>query len=238
MELTDDVRGVFDRLLATDAEVNARAVENGLTDLSAHELDALGVQGADRIVVSNLMKAAADTAVEKLQQDRDRRRQQQLRIWAKEAREEVDTMPVYVARRDIQKLGLDMETVRREYGDQAERLMRSLPGSLRREGGVDPELFALEHGYEDAGSMFSAILEAPRKSERIMQVIAEKQAAWDATFNATDYLLETDEAARQMELVGRYIRSKLLLGYVSWQVVSSENMDIRLLQLNPLLPRW
>lgn len=209
VELTDDVRGVFDRLLATDAEVNARAVENGLTDLSAHELDALGVQGADRIVVSNLMKAAADTAVEKLQQDRDRRRQQQLRIWAKEAREEVDTMPVYVARRDIQKLGLDMETVRREYGDQAERLMRSLPGSLRREGGVDPELFALEHGYEDAGSMFSAILEAPRKSERIMQVIAEKQAAWDATFNATDYLLETDEAARQMELVGRYIREAM-----------------------------
>lgn len=209
VELTDDVRGVFDRLLATDAEVNARAVENGLTDLSAHELDALGVQGADRIVVSNLMKAAADTAVEKLQQDRDRRRQQQLRIWAKEAREEVATMPVYVARRDIQKLGLDMETVRREYGDQAERLMRSLPGSLRREGGVDPELFALEHGYEDAGSMFSAILEAPRKSERIMQVIAEKQAAWDATFNATDYLLETDEAARQMELVGRYIREAM-----------------------------
>lgn len=209
VELTDDVRGVFDRLLATDAEVNARAVENGLTDLSAHELDALGVQGADRIVVSNLMKAAADTAVEKLQQDRDRRRQQQLRIWAKEAREEVDTMPVYVARRDIQKLGLDMETVRREYGDQAERLMRSLPGSLRREGGVDPELFALEHGYEDAGSMFSAILEAPRKSERIRQVIAEKQAAWDATFNATDYLLETDEAARQMELVGRYIREAM-----------------------------
>lgn len=209
VELTDDVRGVFDRLLATDAEVNVRAVENGLTDLSAHELDALGVQGADRIVVSNLMKAAADTAVEKLQQDRDRRRQQQLRIWAKEAREEVDTMPVYVARRDIQKLGLDMETVRREYGDQAERLMRSLPGSLRREGGVDPELFALEHGYEDAGSMFSAILEAPRKSERIRQVIAEKQAAWDATFNATDYLLETDEAARQMELVGRYIREAM-----------------------------
>lgn len=209
VELTDDVRGVFDRLLATDAEVNARAVENGLTDLSAHELDALGVQGADRIVVSNLMKAAADTAVEKLQQDRDRRRQQQLRIWAKEAREEVATMPVYVARRDIQKLGLDMETVRREYGDQAERLMRSLPGSLRREGGVDPELFALEHGYEDAGSMFSAILEAPRKSERIRQVIAEKQAAWDATFNATDYLLETDEAARQMELVGRYIREAM-----------------------------
>lgn len=209
VELTDDVRGVFDRLLATDAEVNARAVENGLTDLSAHELDALGVQGADRIVVSNLMKAAADTAVEKLQQDRDRRHQQQLRIWAKEAREEVDTMPVYVARRDIQKLGLDMETVRREYGDQAERLMRSLPGSLRRGGGVDPELFALEHGYEDAGSMFSAILEAPRKSERIRQVIAEKQAAWDATFNATDYLLETDEAARQMELVGRYIREAM-----------------------------
>lgn len=209
VELTDDVRGVFDRLLATDAEVNTRAVENGLTDLSVRELDALGVKGADRIAASNLMKAAVNAAAEKLQKDRDRRRQQQLRIWAKEAREEVDAMPVYIARRDIQKHGVDAETVRREYGDQAERLMRSLPGSLRREGGADPELFALEHGYEDAGSMFSAILDAPRKSERIRQVITEKQAAWDATFNADDYLLETDEAVRQMELVGRYIREAM-----------------------------
>lgn len=209
VELTDDVRGVFDRLLATDAEVNTSAVENGLTDLSVRELDALGVRGADRIAISNLMKAAADTAAEKLQQDRDRRRQQQLRIWAKEAREEVDTMPVYIARRDIQKLGVDAETVQREYGDQAQRLMRSLPGSLRREGGADPELFALEHGYDDAGSMFAAILDAPRKSEHIRQVIAEKQAAWDGTFDAADYLLETDEAARQMELVGRYIRESM-----------------------------
>lgn len=210
VELTDDVRGVFDRLLATDAEMNARAVENGLVDLTARELDALGLKGADRIAVSGLMKSAVDAAAERMRADRDRRRDEQLKTWAREAKTEVESLPVYAARRDMQKTGLDKDAVRRNYGDRlVGEVLHALPGSLRNKGGADPELFALEHGFEDAGSMLLAVRDAARKGDMMRELIHRKQAEWDAGFHAEDYLLDTEEVAKQIELVGRYAREAL-----------------------------
>ena len=210
VELTDDVRGVFDRLLATDAEMNARAVENGLVDLTARELDALGLKGADRIAVSGLMKSAVDAAAERMRADRDRRRDEQLKTWAREAKTEVESLPVYAARRDMQKIGLDKDAVRRNYGDRlVGEVLHALPGSLRNKGGADPELFALEHGFEDAGSMLLAVRDAARKGDMMRELIHRKQAEWDAGFHAEDYLLDTEEVAKQIELVGRYAREAL-----------------------------
>lgn len=207
VELTDDVRGVFDRLLATDAEMNARAVENGLVDLTARELDALGLKGADRIAVSGLMKSAVDAAAERMRADRDRRRDEQLKTWAREAKAEVESLPVYAARRDMQKTGLDKDAVRRNYGDRlAGEVLHALPGSLRNKGGADPELFALEHGFEDAGSMLLAVRDAARKGDMVRELIRKKQETWDTEFHPDDYLLETEEAAKQIEMVGRYAR--------------------------------
>jgi len=207
VELTDDVRGVFDRLLATDAEMNARAVENGLVDLTARELDALGLKGADRIAVSGLMKSAVDAAAERMRADRDRRRDEQLKTWAREAKTEVESLPVYAARRDMQKTGLDKDAVRRNYGDRlVGEVLHALPGSLRNKGGADPELFALEHGFEDAGSMLLAVRDAARKGDMVRELIRKKQETWDAEFHPDDYLLETEEAAKQIEMVGRYAR--------------------------------
>ena len=210
VELTDDVRGVFDRLLATDAEMNARAVENGLVDLTARELDALGLKGADRIAVSGLMKSAVDAAAERMRADRDRRRDEQLKAWTREAKTEVESLPVYAARRDMQKTGLDKDAVRRNYGDRlVGEVLHALPGSLRNKGGADPELFALEHGFEDAGSMLLAVRDAARKGDMMRELIHRKQAEWDAGFHAEDYLLDTEEVAKQIELVGRYAREAL-----------------------------
>lgn len=210
VELTDDVRGVFDRLLATDAEMNARAVENGLVDLTARELDALGLKGADRIAVSGLMKSAVDAAAERMRADRDRRRDEQLKTWAREAKTEVESLPVYAARRDMQKIGLDKDAVRRNYGDRlVGEVLHALPRSLRNKGGADPELFALEHGFEDAGSMLLAVRDAARKGDMMRELIHRKQAEWDAGFHAEDYLLDTEEVAKQIELVGRYAREAL-----------------------------
>lgn len=210
VELSDEVRGVFDRLLATDAEMNARAVENGLVDLTARELDALGLKGADRAAVSGLMKSAVEAAAERMRADRDRRRGEQLKAWAREAKAEVGALPVYIARRDMQKTGLDKDTVRRNYGDRlAGEVLRALPGSLRKADGADPELFALEHGFEDAGRMLTAVRDAARKGDMVRERIRQKQEVWDAEFHPDDYLLETEEAAKQIEMVGRYAREAL-----------------------------
>lgn len=206
VELTDDVRDVFTRMLATDQEIEIAARENGLLDLTTKELDALGVQGADRVYASGLMRAAKDAAAARMQEARDRDRREQLASWAKTAREEIDSDPVYIALRGMRTTPLDLEAVRESIGeDMAAALMRRVPGGLKR-GGMAPEIFAAEHGFENgAGFMISQMLDAPNLAQRIRELVAEHQRMHDLLYDPADYLLETDEAADQVALVGKYI---------------------------------
>ena len=206
VELTDDVRDVFTRMLATDQEIEIAARENGLLDLTTKELDALGVQGADRVYASGLMRAAKDAAAARMQEARDRGRREQLASWAKTAREEIDSDPVYIALRGMHTTPLDLEAVRESLGeDMAAALMRRVPGGLKR-GGMAPEIFAAEHGFENgAGFMISQMLDAPNLAQRIRELVAEHQRMHDLLYDPADYLLETDEAADQVALVGKYI---------------------------------
>lgn len=206
VELTDDVRDVFTRMLATDQEIETAARENGLLDLTTKQLDALGVQGADRVYASGLMRAAKDAAAARMQEARDRGRKEQLAAWAKEAREEINRDPIYIALKDMRGIPLDLEAVRESLGeDMAATLMRRVPGGLKR-GGVAPEIFAAEHGFKDgAGFMISQMLDAPNMAQRVRELVAEHQRMHDLLYDPADYLLETDEAADQVALVGKYI---------------------------------
>lgn len=206
VELTDDVRDVFSRMLATDQEIEIAARENGLLDLTTKQLDALRVQGADRVYASGLMRAAKDAAAARMQEARDRGRKEQLAAWAKEAREEINRDPIYIALKDMRAMPLDLEAVRESLGeDMAATIMRRVPGGLKR-GGIAPEIFAAEHGFEDgAGFMISQMLDAPNIPQRVRELVAEHQRMHDLLYDPADYLLETDEAADQVALVGKYI---------------------------------
>ena len=206
VELTDDVRDVFGRMLATDQEIEAAARENGLHDLTRKELDALGVQGAERVYASGLMRAAKDAAATRMQEARDANRKEQLAAWAREAREEIARDPLYVAMRGMRAEPLDLEAVRETLGeDMAASVMRRVPGGLKR-GGVSPEIFAAEHGFKDgAGFMISQMLAAPTVSKRARELMAERQRMHDLLYDPADFLLETEQAAEQAALVGKYI---------------------------------
>lgn len=206
VDLTDDVRDVFTRMLATDQEIETAARENGLLDLTTKELDALGVQGADRVYASGLMRAARDAAAVRMQEVRDRDRGGQLSAWAREAREEINRDPVYTAMREMRAEPLDLEAVRESLGeDMAAALMRRVPGGLKR-GGIAPEIFAAEHGFEDgAGFMISQMLDTPNMAQRVRELVAERQRMHDVLYDPAEYLLETAEAADQVALVGKYI---------------------------------
>ncbi|WP_298032313.1 hypothetical protein [uncultured Desulfovibrio sp.] len=80
VELIDDVRDVFSRLLATDMEIEAAARNSGLLDMDAKYLETLGVpEGAERVYASGLMKAARDAGAARLRAARDADRKEQLR---------------------------------------------------------------------------------------------------------------------------------------------------------------
>lgn len=210
VELNDDVRGVFDRMLSTEREVAATAARNELIDLTQKELDSLGITGPAREFAGKLMTAARETAAQRLAQDRNRERKQRLGQYAKEAREELMELMVYQARSDIRKTPLDAATVRELYGeDSAKALRKALPFGLKEEGGVDPEIFAAEHGFASGQNMVAQIIDSPSLGKAIAERVREKEARHDAMFPPADYLLETAQANEQVAMVGKYLAQNL-----------------------------
>ena len=208
--LTDEVLGVFGRMISTEREMAQAAARNELLDLTARELDALGLTGQQRESAASLMTRGREAAAEALERARAENRKARLEKYHKEALEEVREMQVYKARRALRATPLDLEAVREGFGEEvAKKLQKAVPGSLKSESGIDPEIFAAEQGYESAAAMFADVLGAKSQRSKVAELREEKEARHDEAFDALEQLLETREVAIQMELVGRKL-SELL----------------------------
>jgi hypothetical protein len=211
VELTDDVRDVFGRMLATDEEVEAVASEYNIHDESVKIMDALGLRGARRLELEGLIRGAVDKAAANLRRVRDDDRLRRRREWAKEAAGIVEFERPYAVMAAMRKTPLDRQSIVDAYGEEkANQLAKRLPGAVKSEGGENPEQLALESGYQNAGEMIAEVLAAPTKKERIKAIIDKKQAEYDASFaSIEDYLFEQDELARQQELIAQALAEKI-----------------------------
>ncbi|MDL2267207.1 hypothetical protein LJC46_04370 [Desulfovibrio sp. OttesenSCG-928-G15] len=210
VDLNDDVRGVFDRMLSLEQEMAKTAARFELLDLTESQLDALGVTGPAREWARKLMTAARETASQRLEEDRNRDRKRRLGQYAKEARKDLLEQPVYAARSDMRKTPLDAATVRELYGeDTAGALRKSLPFGLQEEGGVDPEIFAAEHGFDSGSDMVAQIVNSPSLKKAVEQRVNQKESEHDAAFPPADYLVETAQANEQVAMVGKYLAQNL-----------------------------
>ncbi len=249
VELDDDVRGVFDRMLAVEEEIDAVAAANELADLTRAQLDALQVTGPEREYAATLMEAARNKAAERLRLDREKERKAQIAQWAREAREDLENSPVYQARAAlgmdapgrrqprsgagmdaepeftsggvspatgrpaqdvwaavIQTVALDLDMVQNEYGSKMVADLRRTAGhTALAEGGLDPQIMAAQFGFASGADMLAQVTSAPALRTRVREMVQARESRSAATFDATTYLLETREAAEQIELVGGYL---------------------------------
>ena len=211
VKLDDDIRGFFDRLLAAEARIEETAAANELMAMTRKELDALGVSGPDRDFAAGLMRAAKERAVEKLQQRMNRERLTRRAAWAEEARAGIMEDPVYMARAAMRGEGaLDPVLTADLYGEDAVRALRKNagPGVFRKDG-ADPELFAAEHGFASGAEMMAKVSEAEPIGKAVKRYVDAKEAEHDATIDPTPLLLETEEAAKQADMVGQYLARHL-----------------------------
>lgn len=211
VELTDEVRDVFDRMLAHEEEMDLRAEAAGARDETARLLDALGLKGAKRLEIEGLMTEAKAEAAEKLRRARDADRPKLVRAWTKEAKEQMEREKVYVARKAIRRTPIDLVSFDDVNGEElGKALLKKLPGSAtRREGGVEPETLAAELGYESAADMARDIVNSPTPGQRVKQLVDERQAEHDALFDADDYLFEQEQLAEQQERIAAALEEKI-----------------------------
>jgi hypothetical protein len=182
VELTDNIRGVFDRLYAAEEGVNraesesgprlfTSAEEAGWTDEQFKkyaESKGVEVEQAKAEILAKLNEAA-------LREKTDSWREEEKNV--REAMTaEIDRKPEYVAIRSLRKgkledgteLTLNREDLIKKYGEErVKALQKQHPGLYRNEGGVDAEIAAEVLGFDSADRMMKALETSPRRSAAI-----------------------------------------------------------------------
>ena len=209
--ISDEVRDMFDRMLAHEEEMELRAEAADVREETARLLDALELKGAGRQEIEGLITAAKDEAAERLRRARDADRLEQRRAWTREAREQMEREQVYVTRRAICRTPIDLAGFNDVNGEELGRaLVGKLPGAAAwREGGVEPEVFAAEQGYGSAAAMARDIIDSPTPEERVRQLVDKRQAEHDALFDADEYLFGREQLAEQRERIAEALEAKV-----------------------------
>lgn len=205
VQLNDDVRRVFDRMLATEQEIEETAAANNIINLTTGELDILGVPKAQQQYTRMVLEAAKERAGEELLRRRDSERFRRIQEYTAQAKAEVAARPVYVAMEDMQKTPLDQTAVQALLGDNAVEDLRSRGITLAETGGEDPTAFAARHGFDSAEDMFAALRDAPRQGQAVRRRVMEMDAAYDSQYGANDALFAEDGLTEHTSLVARHL---------------------------------
>lgn len=187
VELSDDVRGVFDRMLASDAEIQRTEAENDYTPLF-REAAAAGMSEAQFQSYVELMgqasrearDALAARAVRDVYREREAWWKEEAEGVRKEVEAEVNQSPLYRAwyylsfgtqpdgsplPEGTDRVKLDRDWLIAQYGHEwvKKNLLRKRVYSV--DGGGDPDLIAAAFGFDSGDAMIQSLANAePRKA--------------------------------------------------------------------------
>jgi hypothetical protein len=181
VKLNDDVRAVFDRILASEDEIKNAAAEMGQVQIFATAADA-GMTESEFAAYSKTVQAASTAARETLEQKLMREYSRAQKAWYKDERAkvkaevdaEVSALPVYLAFEVLTGgKAPDGSTIKLNKADLVERYgaeyLKKLPRSSQRvyavEGGYAVDLAAEVLGFDSADSLVESLVNMrPKKA--------------------------------------------------------------------------
>jgi conjugative element/phage-associated large polyvalent protein len=184
VELSDEVRGVFDRMLATDDEIASLAnkapagefqsqAESGMTDKQWGKYQELLVES--RAELEGQLTARAYSEVKREKEAWWKERSKEV---AAEVEAEANQMPVYQAwsflsdgkqpdgseyAGALEKQKLDKSALLSMYGQEFLNKGLRYKGVYQQEGGLHPSVVAAQFGYESSSQLVEALAGAPKK---------------------------------------------------------------------------
>ena len=225
VRLTDEMRGVFDRMLASEEQAE-RAKDVAM-------IRAFFDEGEAGEVYFGQVRKAEVAAEEAVQARREMEYRKMLSQWRRQAKEASAAHPVLRrvaalvdgdedALGDLGGKGLDYKMLLEHRGEDDTRLLLGRrPGLVRRDG-LNPFVAAEALGYTDLDTMLDDILAAPTKHEYEEALVAQSQADWEQQWRADEEVL-TDSFERMLELeaeiladsaAGRSVSADTLRKYV------------------------
>lgn len=164
VQLTDDIRGVMDRMLATEREIEEALNAPNYEEMFRSKEQA-GMTDEEwakyQKTLEKRRNAATETIDEKLLKEYTRRKTQE---WREEKAplmeqelERLSPLPVYQIMGDAREFPMDFDMLKEMVG------VEKLPGKfigLAKKGGIDPQEYAETYGYKNVSQMYNAIVDA------------------------------------------------------------------------------
>lgn len=176
------IADVFDRMLASDAEIARVRGQNGTTPFTPEDAQKLGMtpQQAEAYTEKVRLRDAnergqllAALLAEKSDEARKIRREREAVIRS-EVEQEVDARPVYQAIAQVTGDGpkLNREILQSQFGAD---ITRTLPrGATTDEGGIDADALALAYGFRDGFAVVEAMQTAPTRKAEVNRIVRER----------------------------------------------------------------
>lgn len=233
--ISDEIRQVFDRMYATDAQIEAALGENQFTEMFATAADA-GMSEAEFKAYSASVQQTVEQGKERLQTKlMGELQRERTKVW-KEEREkvrgevaaEVDAVPVYQAFKALSdgqtEDGIEIKLSRADFIKQySKEFLKSLPRGFQRiyaaEGGVNIDTAAEMFGFDSGKAMIEQLVNMKPRAALVEQMTDDRMKErfgdirFDGTF-ADEALnaLHNDQRENVLKIELRAIRKKAAEG--------------------------
>jgi hypothetical protein len=231
VDMSDDIRGVMDRLYAGENAVDRASQEAGEQrtfekpeDAGWTEAEFRNYADAKGVEVS----AAKEQVVRELSEAAEREHTQDRREEARNVRdavtEQIDARPEYTAIRSLRRgkledetpLTMNREALVNQFGEGRVKALQKLhPGLYRSEGGTDAETAAEIFGFHSGDDMMRSLEAAPRRSQAIEAATRDYlvnkygDVRYDGSLNdRARFALENNERAGNIYRELRALRAK------------------------------
>lgn len=237
VKLNKDIRGVFNRMLDAESEVNAAAAINHMVPPTTERMDGLGIPNDEQVDLKRLVNKAVDKAENKLFRDRNNAVREAKPRFEKEAEAEIraedrpgEVFGVYDVVEDIKANGLQFS--RQEYNEYtgspnaykflpAKNLTTNRKDTPSKKGALSLDESAIAYEFDDANTFAEAMGTTPPLDIAIDARVSLKNQALEDTFKAEDYIANTQEYSDYIDRMGNHIRKA---GGVTTKAITREQM--------------
>lgn len=200
VDIPDDVRGVFDRLLTTEAQRKNNILYQMDDDYSWVEAatEEIPIESMDSYEkVSAEASRRAHLQVERQVEKKRKVREAQ---WRKEAIQQLVEDPMWMLVSHVrQSGGINLKSVRNQFGpDMVKALARRFPGIIQEGGKVTLDELAADYGYVGDDALAQAIIDFPTKAEYVDSYIESMGKEYEESDE--DELLEWQERYVEAEI--------------------------------------
>lgn len=208
VELSSDIRRVFDGMLRTEEQAIRESAAKELLGSLNPEILGLGAEEAK--VFSDLAQKASDQTVEELHEEKTKQLKVLRKEWKVAANEEMKDMPVYKAWNHIKDAGgLTYASVIKYYGKEVADDLHSKGLVLKKtEGGTDALVFAADLDYPSPSHLIGELYTAKRPSDYIAEYIESNEAAFNREFDASAIALTAEANFESLDRISRFLAEK------------------------------